>query len=178
MQDAASSCARDIERSSHSGYRSILALTSLAYTRAGQLGRNVPPAPIRTREMSPRLSAQRRILNTQPRSTPEHERQLGISFRRLYFPYTLTASLICIWPLCPFDFGESRYSWSFFKNKLVPYRFSLSISHWVRSNCRLSGRSFTDDKMTKVINGKCRLLHGSPLRKKFAGNQRIWSREE
>ncbi len=68
VQDAASSCARDIDRSSHSGYRSILALTSLAYTRAGQWGRNVPPAPIRTREMSPRLSGQRR--NRSPPSQP------------------------------------------------------------------------------------------------------------
>ncbi len=43
-------CKRAIDRSSRAGYRSILALTSLANTRAGQSERRVPPVPIRTPE--------------------------------------------------------------------------------------------------------------------------------
>ncbi len=70
----------------HACYRSIFVLTSLANTRAGQSKRCVPPTPIRTPEWSSRLSGQRRILFTQPRGTTEHERQLVISFRGLYFP--------------------------------------------------------------------------------------------
>ncbi len=72
---------RAIDRSSHAGYRSILVLTSLAYTRSGQSERRVPSAPIRMPERSSRLSGQRRIPVTQPRVTPEHERQLVTSFR-------------------------------------------------------------------------------------------------
>ncbi len=62
-------------------------LSCLANTRTGQSGRRVPPVPIRTPEWSSRLSGQRRILFTQPCVTPEHERHLVISFRRLYFPW-------------------------------------------------------------------------------------------
>ncbi len=65
-----------IDRSSRAGYRSIPVLTSLPNTRPGQSERRVPPAPIRTPEWSSRLSGQRRILFTQPRVTPEHERHL------------------------------------------------------------------------------------------------------
>ncbi len=72
-------------RSSHADYRSILVLTSLANTRAGQSERRVLPAPIRTHEWSSRQSDQRRILVTQPRGTPEHERQLVTPFRSLCF---------------------------------------------------------------------------------------------
>ncbi len=43
--------------------------------------------PIRTPEWSSRLSDQKRILFTQPRCTPEHERQLVTPFKRLYCPY-------------------------------------------------------------------------------------------
>ncbi len=48
----AATCAytRAIDRSSRAGYRSILVLTSLANTRAGQSERRLPPAPIRTPE--------------------------------------------------------------------------------------------------------------------------------
>ncbi len=42
--------------------------------------------PIRTPDWSSCLGGQRRILVTQPRGTPEHERHLLISFRRLYCP--------------------------------------------------------------------------------------------
>ncbi len=49
---AAATCAfmPAIERSSRVGYRSILVLTSLANTRAGQSERRLPPAPIRMTE--------------------------------------------------------------------------------------------------------------------------------
>ncbi len=80
-------CTRAIERSSHASHRLIRVLTSLANTHAGQSERCLPPAPIRTPELSSRLSGQRWILFTQPRGTPEQERQLVISFRRLYFPW-------------------------------------------------------------------------------------------
>ncbi len=69
----------------HACYRSILELTSLSYTRAGKSERRVPPAPIRTPERSSRLSDQRRILSTQPRVMPEHERQHITPFRSLCF---------------------------------------------------------------------------------------------
>ncbi len=39
-----------INRSPRAGYRSILVLTSLANTRAGQSERRLPPAPIKTPE--------------------------------------------------------------------------------------------------------------------------------
>ncbi len=80
IREAANSCMRAIDHSSHAGYRSILALTSLAYTRADLLERRVPPAPIRMPEQSSRLSGQRRIL-----FTTDHERLLVTSLRRLYF---------------------------------------------------------------------------------------------
>ncbi len=83
-------CTHAIDRSSHAGYRSILVLTSLACTRAGQSVRCVPLAPIRMRELSSRISGQRRILYTRPRGTPEHERQLVTPFRNLdrgLFPF-------------------------------------------------------------------------------------------
>ncbi len=88
IEDLAATCAftRAIDRSSCAGYRSILVLTSLANTRTGQSERRSPPAPIRTPEWSSRLSGQMRILFTQPRGAPEHERHLLVSFRRLYFP--------------------------------------------------------------------------------------------
>ncbi len=87
LQQLAAICAytRAIDRSSRAGYRSILVLTSLANTCAGQSERRSPPAPIRTPEWSSRLSDQRRILFTQPRGTPEQERQLVISCLRMYF---------------------------------------------------------------------------------------------
>ncbi len=62
-------------------------LTSLANTSAGQSERPVVPAPIRTPEWSSGLSGKRRILFTQLRGRPDHERHLVISFRRLYFHY-------------------------------------------------------------------------------------------
>ncbi len=68
-----------------------LSIDSRAYVISqhvrGQSERHSPPAPIRTPEWSSRLSGKRQILYTQPRGTPEHERHLAISFRRLYFPY-------------------------------------------------------------------------------------------
>ncbi len=67
--------------------------------RSGQSECRVPPAPIRTPERSSCLGGQMRILFTQLRVTPEHERHLVTSLRRLYFP----ASLICLWPLHHFD---------------------------------------------------------------------------
>ncbi len=55
---------RAIDRSSHVDCRSILVLTSLANTRAGQSEGRIPPAPFRTPEWSSHLSGQRRILYT------------------------------------------------------------------------------------------------------------------
>ncbi len=74
----AATCAytRAIDLSSRAGYRSILVITSLANTRAGQSERRIPPVPITTPEWSSRLSGQRRILFTQPRGTPELGRHL------------------------------------------------------------------------------------------------------
>ncbi len=48
----AATCAytRAIDLSSRTGYRSILVLTSLANTRAGQSERRLPPSPISTPE--------------------------------------------------------------------------------------------------------------------------------
>ncbi len=48
--NGAATCAdvRSIDRSSNAGYRSILVLTSLVNTCAGQSERHVPPAPFRT----------------------------------------------------------------------------------------------------------------------------------
>ncbi len=48
----AATCAytRAIDRSLRAGYRSILVLTSLANTRAGQSERRLRPAPLRTPE--------------------------------------------------------------------------------------------------------------------------------
>ncbi len=45
-------CTRAIDRSLRADYQSILVLTSLANTRAGQSERPVPPAPIITPEWS------------------------------------------------------------------------------------------------------------------------------
>ncbi len=73
----------------HAGYRSVLVLTSLANTRAGQSELRDPPAPIRTPEWSSRLSGQKRILRTQP----EHEGQLVILFRWLHFPLYISPPL-------------------------------------------------------------------------------------
>ncbi len=70
----------------HAYYRSILVLTSQAFKRACQSQRRVSTAPIRSPEQSSRLNGQRRILGTQPRATPEHERHFVRSLRRLYFP--------------------------------------------------------------------------------------------
>ncbi len=52
LDTVAATCAytRAIDLSSRAGYRSILVLTSLANTRAGQSERRLPPAPIRTPE--------------------------------------------------------------------------------------------------------------------------------
>ncbi len=61
---AASPCTRAVDHYSHADNRSILELTSPAYTRACQSERRVPPVPIRTPEWSLRLSGQRRILCT------------------------------------------------------------------------------------------------------------------
>ncbi len=57
--DATCPCTHAIYRSSLAVYRSILVLASLANTRAGQSERRVPPAPIRTPELSSRLSGQK-----------------------------------------------------------------------------------------------------------------------
>ncbi len=102
------SCTRAIDRSSRAVYRSILVLTSLANTRAGQSGRRLPSAPIRTPEWSSRLSGQRRILFTQPRGTPEHERHLGIKCPNTFF------RLIYL-PSCHLDLGGSRHGWRLFR---------------------------------------------------------------
>ncbi len=101
---------RAIDRSSHAGYRSILVLTSLTNTCGGQSECRSPPTPIRTLVWSSRLSGQRRILFIQPRGTPEQERHLVISLRRLYFP----SSFICPWPSCHLDLGGSRHGWGLF----------------------------------------------------------------
>ncbi len=52
LEFVAATCAytRAIDHSLRAGYRSILVLTSLAYTRADQSERRLPPAPIRPPE--------------------------------------------------------------------------------------------------------------------------------
>ncbi len=72
--------------------RSILALTLLAYMRAGQPERRVSPAPIRIPEWSSRLSSQRQSLFTQPRGTTEHRSEDCIfpnTFSCLIYPSLL-----------------------------------------------------------------------------------------
>ncbi len=89
----------------HAGYRSILVLTSLAYTRAGQSERRIPPAPISTPTWSSRLSGQWRILLKQTRGTPENEHHLVISLRRLHFPNTFSCLIYPSLAIEPFRFG-------------------------------------------------------------------------
>ncbi len=99
-------CTRAIDRSSRAGYRSILVLTSLANTRAGQSECRYPPAPIRTPEWTSRLSGQRRILFTQPCGTPKPRNIVQKAvFSLMHFP----ASFICLWPSCHFDLGGLRH---------------------------------------------------------------------
>ncbi len=74
----------------HAFYRLLLARVLPIASRAnanssGQSERLVPPAPIRTPELSSRLNGQRRILFRQPRATTKPERYIVTSFRRLYF---------------------------------------------------------------------------------------------
>ncbi len=84
-------------------------LTPLDNTCAGQSEPRFPPTPIGTPEWSSRLIGQRRILHTQPRGTPEHERQLQTPFRRLYLPQIhFPASFISLWPSCHSDLGVVR----------------------------------------------------------------------
>ncbi len=78
--------------------------------RAGQSERRVPPAPIRTPDWSSRLSGQRRILFTQSRGTPEHERHLVMPSRRLYFPQYIFPPLTIV----PFWFRGSRHGWGLY----------------------------------------------------------------
>ncbi len=102
----------------HACYRSILVPTPLAYTRAGQSERGVPPAPIRTSEWSSRLGGQKRILYTQPRGTPEHERLFVLPFSSLYFfVIHFPVSLNQLWPSCHFDLGGSRHGWGSFREQ-------------------------------------------------------------
>ncbi len=106
VQNIISSCTRDIDRSSHAGYRFILVLTSLAFTRTVQSERRAQPAPIRTRKLSSRLSGQIWILSTQTLSTSEHKHHLGC-ISLIHFP----APFICTWVLCSSEFGGSIYGW-------------------------------------------------------------------
>ncbi len=81
------SIAASCHLSLHACNRSIIHVRRGIISRhAGQSERRGPPAPIRTPEWSSRLSGQRRILFTQVRGTPKHERHLLISLRRLYYP--------------------------------------------------------------------------------------------
>ncbi len=95
---------RAIERSSHPDYRSLLALTSTAYTRSCQSARHLPLAPIKTQERFSRLGDQMRTLGAQPRVTTEHAR--NIVNTAALSEYNLLVSLNCLWPLCHFDLGD------------------------------------------------------------------------
>ncbi len=96
LQTAASPCTRAIDRTSHAGYRSILVLTSLANTRAGQSKRYIPAAPIRTRELSLRQSGQRQILTHLDASRLHTHASRNITLKAVPFPIQIFVPFICI----------------------------------------------------------------------------------
>ncbi len=90
-----------LDFSSNTSYRSILDVTSLAHTRAGQSECRVPPGPITTPERSSRLSVQRQMGSA-------HRPEACIA--RIHVP----TSLIGVWPSSRFDFGRSRRGWGLY----------------------------------------------------------------
>ncbi len=106
VRAAACHCIRAIDLSSPANYRSLLALTSTAYTRSGQSERCIPPAPIRTPEWSSRL---RRIIFIQPRGTPEYERLSQHGLEGCIFPNTFPRLAYPSMAIVPFVFRGLRH---------------------------------------------------------------------
>ncbi len=97
-------------------------IDSRAYV-ISQPERGVPLEPIRTPEWASRLSGQRRIRFTHPRSTPEQERHLVISFRRPYFPqYIFSPHLSVLGHWAILIWGESSLSWGLYVKQTDTFR--------------------------------------------------------
>ncbi len=81
-------------------YRSVIVRTPKAYTRSGQSERphfrlhqserDIPAAPIRTRELSSLLTASRSHTHASRNITSKAE----------FFQYNISSSLLCLWPSC------------------------------------------------------------------------------
>ncbi len=121
VRTAACPCTRAIDRSSHAVYRSILVLTSLAYTE-----RCVQPAPIRTPERSSCLSDQRRILDVKTWHAWTRTPPRNIVWKAVFFLIHFPVSLIRLWPSCHSDFRGSRHGWGLFVGKTESLKVQLT----------------------------------------------------
>ncbi len=101
---------------SYACYRSLLA-RGLSIDSRAYVSSLHARWPIRTPEWSSRLSGQSRILFTQSRGTPEHERHHGKSFRMLYFPEFILPPHLSV-------FGHRAILvWGCLQNKRIRYAF-------------------------------------------------------
>ncbi len=119
-------------------YRSLLALTQKAYTRSGQSELHIQAAPIRTRELSSRLTGHRRILGHFGASRLHMHASHNITSRAVFFQYNISSPLLCLWPSCHSLLG-------------------LITSHFIGEHIIFFGKSST---MSKDVHGLLRrLLH-------------------
>ncbi len=100
LDDVVATCAytRAIDCSSRAGYRSILVLTSLANTCAGQSKRRSPPAPIIDDWVV--ITPKRPVVNSIHTTPPLYIVQKTV-FSLIHF----LPSLIHLWPSCHSDLG-------------------------------------------------------------------------
>ncbi len=88
----------------------LLAGTPKAYTCSGQsecphlrlrqTERDVPAAPIRTRDLPSRLTGQRRILTHFGASHLHTPASRDITSKAVFFQYNISSPLLCLWPSC------------------------------------------------------------------------------
>ncbi len=73
--------------------------------RLRQSERHIPTAPIRTHELSSRLSGQRRILGHVGASRLHMQASRNITRKVVAFPTQVFVPIICFWPTCRSLFG-------------------------------------------------------------------------
>ncbi len=78
--------------------------------RQPQSERHIPAAPNRTRELSLRLSDQRRNLKHVGASRLHTHASRNFTFKAVFFQYNFSSPLLCLWPSCHFLFGIDNES--------------------------------------------------------------------
>ncbi len=136
--------------------------------RLHQSERDIPAAPIRTRELSSLLTAQRRILTHVGASRSHTHASGNITSKAEFFQYNISPPLLCLWPSCYSPLGLTTSHFNVHRPTGI-LQVSKPLTFRAQSkDCSINYTGQTSTPWKPRTSGHCKSNLGMDVRPKLA----------